>query len=98
MDHQALVAAVAQEIERQNANVNYDVMDAEELELMVERLQAKLDLCKTELESRAAQGTKKKEAPKMVAAKAEKGDWPELPWGGARADHEPHCRSQLTRE
>jgi len=79
MSAAAIAQAVQAEIERQQANVNYDGMSEEELQTVISQLTEKLSLCQTAMSARSGK-------PKEVAArKAEKvvGDWPELPWGAA---------------
>ena len=89
MDASKIADAVKAEIERQQANVDYDAMGADELEKVMAALQSRLALCKAAVEKRGlaapdvTDAAPKKEAPKMVAKKAE-GTWPELPWGGER--------------
>ena len=77
IDQSAIAAAVQAEIERQQASVNYDEMEAVELQRVVEQLSSKLALCQDALA--------KKVKPEVAALKAEKatGTWPELPWGPA---------------
>ena len=77
IDQSAIAAAVQAEIERQQASVNYDEMEAVELQRVVEQLSSKLALCQEALA--------KKAKPEVAALKAEKatGTWPELPWGPA---------------
>ena len=93
LDPTGIANVVKAEIERQQAILDYDSLGTEELERVVEALQSRLALCKATVAARAeagaapadvtdAEAPPKKEAPKMVATKAE-GTWPELPWGGA---------------
>ena len=71
----AITEAIRMEINKQQAEINYDDMAEDALVEVIEQLQNKLALAK------AAQAAKK-DTPKMVAKKSE-GSWPELPWGGA---------------
>ena len=87
---EALAEVIRTEISNQESNVDYDAMSEAELESLIEKLENKAVACKAAMAKKAADGAeapKKKEAPKMVAKKAE-GEWPDLPWGGAcRAVH-----------
>ena len=83
MDANAIAEAIKVEVERQQANVDYDAMSVADLEAVIASLEGRLTLCKAAASKRGAgDAPAKKEAPKKVAAKSE-GTWPELPWGVA---------------
>ena len=84
LDADAHANAVKSEIERQQQGVDYDSLSTEELERVCAALQGRLEMVKAAQSARGVDGAAapKKEAPKMVAKAAVKGDWPELPWGG----------------
>ena len=76
LDASAVAAAVAKEIERQQAAVVYDDLSVDDLSKVVAQLQSKLELCKEALTKRGADA-----GPARKAVKSE-GTWPERPWGG----------------
>ena len=66
----AIATVVKKEIERQQTNVDYDSLSMPELEVLVNQLSAKLEMCKEALSTRGGQ-------PKAAAAK---GKFPDLPF------------------
>ena len=54
MDALSIAAVVRKEIERQQANVDYDAMSEEELAQVIESLKSRLDLCNAVIESRTS--------------------------------------------
>lgn len=91
LNQEAIAAAVAKEIERQQKEVVYEDLSVDELNNVCAQLTAKLELVKAAMDKKGGAA----EAP-MKARKAE-GNFPELPWGGAcLAVHIAHtaCSSQ----
>ena len=79
MDQQQLATAVAQEIQRQQQQVDYDALSTQELQEVVAHLVDKLTKAKAAL-------TAKLEPPAVVAPKATLGAHPPLPWGDQKVD------------
>jgi hypothetical protein len=87
LDPNAIAAAVKAEIEKQQAAVNYDDLSEADLQAIVGQLTSKLELCKSAL---AAKSGGAAAAPAMKAAKST-GTYPDLPWGGKRAERLPEA-------
>ena len=80
MDASAMAAAIQAEIRRQTESVDYDTKSVEELKTSVAGLTEKLTAAKAALVKKSAGSSSSK-------PRASKGNWPDLPWGGARAPH-----------
>jgi hypothetical protein len=79
LNQEAIAAAVAKEIERQQKEVVYEDLSVDELNKVCEQLTAKLEMVK----AAAAKKGGKAEAAAMKARKVDSSaKFPELPWGG----------------
>ena len=82
IDAAAIAKAVQSEIERQQKQVVYEDLSAEELEGVVAHLTERLALCKDALAAKTSSDAKAE--PAALKATKVTGTWPELPWGGER--------------